>query len=245
MYALVTGGAQRIGRAIVSELAVRGYAVAVHYRSAGEEAQSLVRDINAAGGRAIAICADLTRQGACEALVDHVWSASEGKLSLVVNSAAIFEADGEGGLDVPGALKHFELNALAPAEISAAFFRKAERSQSSGAVVNLIDQRIMKHPSGQYIGYSMSKHALYAATMAQAKLFAPTLRINAISPGLTLPSGPLQGDEFFLACKSNPMGRCPSPEEIARAVLFMAESPALCGAMLPVDCGERFIQGAI
>jgi len=245
MYALVTGGSQRIGRAIVSELAARGYAVAVHYFNGGDEARALVRDINAAGGNAHAIHADLAKRGYCEALVEQVWDTSGGHLSLIVNSAAIFEADGQDGFDVPSALRHYELNALAPAEITEAFFHKAERSQCRGAVVNLIDQRIMKYPSGQYIGYSMSKHALYAATMAQARLFAPTLRINAISPGLTLPSGPLQGDEFFLACKSNPMGRCPSPEEIARAVVFMAESPALCGAMLPVDCGERFIQEAI
>ena len=243
---LVTGAAQRIGRAISVEFASHGYAIVVHHNRSAGEAFALAEEIASMGNIAIPVAMDLSIDYAGTRLLSDAWDLCGGNLAAVINCAAIFdEDDGPGMFSLPSALRHFSINAITPAEITAAYHDRLFREGRSGSVVNIIDQRVMKQSGNLHMSYEMSKSALYTATLAQARAFAPTLRVNGLAPGLTLPSGHLQGDDFFMACTRNPMRRCPSPEEVAEAVVFLATNPALCGTILPVDCGERFVQGSI
>jgi NAD(P)-dependent dehydrogenase (short-subunit alcohol dehydrogenase family) len=232
--ALVTGGARRIGRAIVLALARAGHAVAIHVRRAGPEAQALAAEIAGAGGRAAVVTADLTDHDEVAALVPHA-AAAIGPLTLLVNNASAFEADEIGTLDRARFDRHFAINLRAPVFLAEAF---AAQAPDGSAIVNILDQRVLR-PTPHFLSYGLSKSALHAATTTLAQALAPRLRVNAVAPGPTLPNPRQDADAFARYAGAMPLGHGPSPEEIAEAVLFLARAGNITGVTLPVDGGQH------
>jgi NAD(P)-dependent dehydrogenase (short-subunit alcohol dehydrogenase family) len=234
--ALVTGGARRIGRAIVERLAREGYAVAIHCRGPSDAAGELKAGIERAGGRAAILKADLAEADAAERVVAEA-AAAIGPLTLLVNNASLFETDTLGSLAPALWDEHFAINLRAPAFLTQAFARQLPDGWH-GAVVNVIDQRVLK-PNPQFFSYTLSKAGLLAATRTMAQALAPRIRVNAVGPGPTLPS-PRQSEEAFASqVGALPLQRGPTPEEIAEAVLFLARAPSITGQMLAVDGGQH------
>ncbi|EJW10602.1 FolM Alternative dihydrofolate reductase 1 [Rhodovulum sp. PH10] len=236
--ALVTGGAQRIGRAIVGALARAGFAVAVHARASREQADALCAEIVAAGGRAETVVADLADHAAVERLVPAA-VAAVGPLTLLVNNASEFEPDEIGRLDRTVFDRHMAVNLRAPVFLAEAFAAQAPAGEGADpSIVNLLDQRVYK-PTPKFLSYGLSKSALHMATTTLAQALAPAVRVNAVAPGPTLP-GPRQGaDAFARQVKAVPLARGPSPEEIADAVLYLAKARSVTGETIAVDGGQR------
>lgn len=234
--ALVTGGAQRIGRAIVLALARAGYAVAVHARVSGAEADRLCADIAGAGGHACAVLADLADPSAVNDLVAKAASAV-GPLTLLVNNAALFEPDEIGRLDRARFDRQFAVNLRAPLFLVEAFAAQAPAG-ADASVVNLLDQRVYK-PTPRFLTYGLTKSALHTATTTLAQALAPRLRINAVAPGPTLPSARQDAAAFARQSQAVPLGRGPTPEEIAEAVLYLAQARSVTGVTIAVDGGQR------
>ncbi len=234
--ALVTGGAQRIGRAIVLALVQRGYAVAVQTWRSRVEADRLCAEIETAGGRAAALAADLADHAAVLRLVPAA-AAAVGPLALLVNNAAEFEPDEIGRLDRDRFDRHVAVNLRAPVFLAEAFAAQLPEGEE-GAVVNLLDQRVYK-PTPRFLSYGISKSALHAATTMLAQGLAPRIRVNAVAPGPTLPS-PRQ-DEYAFArqVRALPLERGPTPDEIAEAVLYLAGARTVTGATIAVDGGQH------
>ena len=234
--ALVTGAARRIGRAIALDLARMGSAVAVHYHSAGDEAASLVGEIAAAGGRAVALRADLMREADCQALVPRA-AAALGPLDCLVNNASVFENDRLASVTPQSWDAHMATNLLAPLMLMQAF--AAQVPATGGAnIVNLLDQRVW-NLTPYFLSYTISKAALWTLTQVLAKTLAPGIRVNAIGPGPTLPSPRQSAAEFAAQCAATPLGRGTSPAEVCTALRFLLASPAMTGQMIALDGGQH------
>jgi NAD(P)-dependent dehydrogenase (short-subunit alcohol dehydrogenase family) len=234
--ALVTGGAQRIGRAIATALARRGYAVAVQARQSRAPAEQLVAEIVAAGGRAAAVEGDLADHDAVLRLVPAA-AAQVGPLTLLVNNAAEFEPDEIGGLDRARFDRHFAVNLRAPIFLAEAFAAQVPPG-ADAAIVNLLDQRVLK-PTPRFFSYGLTKSALHVATTTLAQALAPRIRVNAVAPGPTLPSPRQDAAAFARQAHSVPLAHGPSPQDIADAVLYLAGAASVTGVTIAVDGGQH------
>jgi NAD(P)-dependent dehydrogenase (short-subunit alcohol dehydrogenase family) len=235
---LVTGGARRIGAHLVRILAGRGYAVAIHFRGSAAEAETLVMEIERAGGRAAAIQSDLADPAQLEQLVAAA-RAAIGPIRVLVNSAAIFEPDRAADFTLPEWDRQLAINLRAPVVLAREFARLLP-GDGSGLVVNLLDQRIAA-PTRGYFSYTVSKLALAAATELLATALAPRVRVNGIAPGLTLISGAQTEADFERLIHRTPLGKGSSLEAIAQALVYFLEADAVTGQILFVDGGRRLV----
>jgi NAD(P)-dependent dehydrogenase (short-subunit alcohol dehydrogenase family) len=233
---LVTGAAQRIGRAIAVGLAADGWAVAVHYRASRAPADSLVGEIARAGGRAVALAADLADEAAVSALVPRA-AAALGPLGALVNNASAFENDTAATVDRAGWDAHIEVNLRAPFVLMQYFAAQLPEA-AAGAIINMLDQRVW-NLTPYFVSYTVSKAALWTLTQTMALALAPRIRVNGIGPGPTLPSPRQSVAQFERQCASLPLRRGASPDEIAAAVRFILASPALTGQMIALDGGQH------
>jgi NAD(P)-dependent dehydrogenase (short-subunit alcohol dehydrogenase family) len=236
--ALVTGGAKRIGRAVVEDLAAHGYAVAIHCHRSRKAAAALAAGLAARHGVATAVvAADLAD---LDKSADVVGRASEalGPIGLLVNSAAIFEADTLETVDAGSWSRHMAINAAAPVLLAQAF-AAALPAGAEGVVVNLIDSRVWR-PSPRFFSYAASKATLLAVTRTMAQALSPRIRVMAIGPGPVMKS-PYQDDaEFERLVATLPLQRPADAAEIAAAIRFIVATPSMTGQMLALD-GGRFL----
>jgi NAD(P)-dependent dehydrogenase (short-subunit alcohol dehydrogenase family) len=234
--ALVTGAGRRIGRAIALDLARHGWAVAVHHQRSAEEADALVQKIASAGGRAVALGADLMRETETRALVPQARDAL-GDLGCLVNNASLFEVDTPETATREVWDRHMEANLRAPFVLTQCFAAQLP-GDTRGNVINLIDQRVW-NLTPYFTSYTVSKAALWTLTRTLALALAPRIRVNAIGPGPTLPSARQSQEQFEVQCRATPLGHGASPEEIAEAVRFILSAPAMTGQMIALDGGQH------
>jgi NAD(P)-dependent dehydrogenase (short-subunit alcohol dehydrogenase family) len=233
--ALVTGGARRNGRALARRLAEAGYAVAVHHRDALDDAESLVRESEAAGGRAAIVQADLADEAQTSRLVAAAAEAV-GPLTLLVNNASLFRDDRCGGLSRESWDGHMEANLRAPLVLCEAFAAQAPAGDPS--IINLLDQRVWK-PNPQFFTYTLSKAALWTATRMLAQALAPRIRVNGVGPGPTLPNT-VQGERGLAAeAAGTLLGRRTELDDICAAARYLIDARAVTGQMIAVDGGQH------
>ncbi len=232
--ALVTGAARRVGAEIARALARRGVAVAVHYRSSEGDARALVAEIQAAGGRAVALRADVTRAADVDALVAGTEEALGG-LDLLVNNAGRFvrtpfprvtESEWDASVDANLKGPFLCCRAAAPGMIA----------RGGGKIVNIADVAGVR-PWAEYVPYSVAKAGLIALTIGLAKELAPTVLVNAVAPGAVLLEG-LSEDIARRQIARVPLRRAGAPEDVAAAVVYLAENDYVTGVCLPVDGGR-------
>lgn len=234
--ALVTGGAVRIGRAIVLALAEAGFSVAVHYHGSADAADAVAAEARTHGVRACALRADLATEAEVEALPARA-AAALGPLGVLVNNASTFVRDEWDSATRASWDQHLEPNLRAPFVLTQGFAR-ALPDGAEGVVVNLIDQRVWSL-TPHFVSYSLSKAGLWALTQSLALALAPRIRVNGIGPGPTLPSPRQTEEQFARQCASVPLGHGTSPEEVARAVMCLLALPAVTGQMLALDGGQH------
>ena len=234
--ALVTGGAKRIGRAIVEALAADGWAVAVHYNSSAAGAETLAQEVIARGGRAVAIGADLMDESAVRGLLPKA-EAALGPIGCLVNNAASFEMDTVRTATRASWDHHIEPNLRAPFVLMQDFAKRLPAA-ANGAVINLLDERVWSL-TPYFVSYTVSKAGLWTLTQTMALALAPRIRVNGIGPGPTLPSPRQTEEQFERQCALMPLQRGTSPAEIAMAVRFILAAPALTGQMIALDGGQH------
>ena len=245
--ALVTGAARRIGRVIALELASAGFDIALHHRGTDAaslaEAEATAAELRAAGARAHPFTADFADVAATAALLPAV-AAAFGRVDAVVNSASRFEYDSPATFDAALLESLIRSNTAAPIVLAQALATQvaaqALHARVTPCVVNILDQKL-HNPNPDYFSYTLTKAALAHATVLLAQALAPAVRVCGVSPGITLVSGPMDENEFAKAHKLTALGRSSTPEDIAHAVRFLIESPAITGIDLAVDGGQHLI----
>jgi NAD(P)-dependent dehydrogenase (short-subunit alcohol dehydrogenase family) len=244
--ALVTGAGRRIGGAIARDLAQHGWAVAIHYRGSRREAEALTREIEAAGGRAVALACDLAREAEVETLIPRAVEAL-GPLTCLVNNASAFEMDKIDTATRESWDRHLETNLRAPLVLSQAFARQLPESgggqaqgtgTATGNIINMLDQRVWKL-TPYFLSYTLAKSGLWTLTQTMALALAPRIRVNGIGPGPTLPSERQSAEQFHLQQAAVPLKRGPALEEIAATVRYILATPSLTGQMIALDGGEH------
>jgi NAD(P)-dependent dehydrogenase (short-subunit alcohol dehydrogenase family) len=235
-WALVTGAAKRIGRVVALELAGLGMNVVVHYNSSAADAEATVTELRARGVQAVSLRADLADVAQVRGLAEDA-DAQTGGIALLVNSASnyirrsfdeISEADWDASLDV---------NLKAPFLLAWTIGR-AMRTRGEGCIINVTDWA-GDRPYRQYLPYCVSKGGLITLTKALAKELAPAVRVNAVSPGPVMPPDEFGPDELAAIRRATPLARIGTPEDVARAIRFLAEEADFStGSVLHVDGGR-------
>lgn len=234
--ALVTGGAKRIGKAIVDDLAANGFAVAIHANTSLDEAEVLAATIRARGQTAYAVQCDLA-DGAATAGLIAAARAAVGPLDLLVNNASLFKPDTVADFDDALWDRHFAVHVKAPSILARDFVRQLPEGVA-GSIVNIIDQRVW-NPTPRYYSYTLSKSALWMATRTMAQSFAPDVRVNAIGPGPSLPNERQDDAAFRAQIDGLILRRGPDLTEFGRTVRFLFDTPSITGQMIALDGGQH------
>jgi NAD(P)-dependent dehydrogenase (short-subunit alcohol dehydrogenase family) len=236
--ALVTGSAHRVGKHIAIALANEGCHLAIHYHGSQEKAFATVEEIEAFGVKASAFQANLSKYEEILTLFQEM-DRTYDRLDVLVNSAAILLRRDLLEVDIQ------EWNQIMGLNLKGAFFclqQAAIRMQSwgGGAIVNISDI-IGRRPWAHYPVHSISKAGIEMLTKVAAIELAPEIRVNAIAPGLILPPESMQPERWQELADASLLKRPGSPEDIARAVLFLLKNDYISGETLVVDGGMQLV----
>jgi len=235
--ALVTGGARRVGAAIARRLHAAGAKVLIHYRDSEADAARLESEFNAARPKSAAkVKAELLAPIAPRALL---LAALEGfgRLDILVNNASSFFPVEVGKIESSHWEELIGSNLRAPLFIAQQ--AAAELAKNEGCIVNIVDIHA-ERPLKGYALYSIAKAGLAAMTRALALELAPRVRVNGVAPGaIAWPEdGQFPDAERSRILSTTPLARTGAPEDIARAVHFLASAPYVTGQVLAVDGGR-------
>ena len=229
--ALVTGGARRVGKAIVETLAREGFAVAFTYKSSERDARELERRING-----LAILADLADPEAAAVTVHRGFSARFDRLDVLVNNASVYKPARLRETDMSLMREVAAVHLQAPVLLCQRFETLLRAAR--GHVVNMCDL-LAERPWPEYLVYCASKAALVNLTMGLARELAPEVTVNGIAPGVVeWPDGyPEEEREKYL--RRVPLGRAGTPEDVANLVHFLVtDGTYITGQIIRLDGGR-------
>jgi len=235
--AIVTGGAKRIGAALVRALSSNGWHVIIHCHQSQDEAEALAAELRAAGGGATVVAADLANPRVGEIIVAAAVGAPP--LGLLVNSASRFVLDRIEDFTDADFDMHMAVNLRAPALITRAFAGVVPENQTA-IVVNLLDAKL-ESLNPDYFTYTLSKIGLAGLTELTARAYAPRLRCAGIAPAVTLVSGPQSRENFEAVHAMNPLRRGVEVEEIVASLLFIIATPTFNAQTITLDGGQRLL----
>jgi NAD(P)-dependent dehydrogenase (short-subunit alcohol dehydrogenase family) len=234
--ALVTGSAHRLGKAFALSLARMGYSIALHYRGSADEAEHTVKEIRALGVDCLPIRADLTVPEKIDFLFSLV-DEFKMPLKVLVNSAAVMPVGKPQELELKDWDLALDLNLRAPFLLAQ---QAAKRMTDGGLIVNITDIGAQKAWS-RYPSYTVSKAGLESLTKMLARAFAPSIRVNAIAPGLVLPSDVVTKEKWDKLVDSLPLKRAARLDEITSALEFLIKNEYITGQTIAVDGGYSLI----
>lgn len=241
--ALITGGAQRIGRQIAETLHQRGYRVIIHYRRSQDAADKLVDTLNAERPHSAAsLAADFAETGAAEQLAAKAQTLF-GRVDALVNNASDFHPTPVGKISEADFDTLMASNLRAPLFLSQAL--APELSARKGCIVNLVDIYAQR-PLAEHTAYCCAKAGVAMLTQSLALELAPNVRVNGVAPGaILLPS---EDSAFADQEKRNieekvALRRIGEPQDIASTIAFLVcDAPYITGQIIAVDGGRTLSQ---
>jgi len=235
---LVTGASRRIGAVIARHLAGKGWRVAIHHHHSPDDAQALAAELGADKGGACVVTGDLACAETAPRLVAEVRAAFGAPLMGLVNNASLFTYDRPPIIKAAALRAHMAVNLDAPVLLAMAL--AAQDDLAAGAVVNILDQKVA-NLNPDFFSYSCGKLALAGATAMLAQTLGPCIRVNAVSPGLSLPSLDQTEAEFLAVAGENLLRRPVEVSAIAEAVDFLLTARGIHGQNIFVDNGQHFL----
>jgi NAD(P)-dependent dehydrogenase (short-subunit alcohol dehydrogenase family) len=258
-WALITGGSVRLGREIGLAFARAGWNVACHYNHSETQAHALCAELRDLGVDALAVQGDLENEASCQSIFDTTVAITGTALQCVVNNASLFVPDEGAGFDEAQALAQIKVNLMAPMRFgkwmaalhsapapsgdktaAASSGTAPARASVKPSVIHVLDQKVF-NLNPDYFSYTLSKLALERAVSLQAQSLAPTLRVNAVAPGLMYLSGPQTQDNFNRAASANLLRHPINPADVASSVVFLAGNASITGTTVRVDNGQHLV----
>lgn len=237
--ALVTGGCRRVGAAIAAELARAGWSLALHGHRDAVPDSDLAQVLAQTGVPWHGFTADLAMAEAPSELMTQVVAHFGRAPDLLVNNASLFEYDDLADLTPDMLSQHFAVNTFAPVLLAREQVAAAGQG-AQPAIVQIIDQRV-RNPNGDQLSYTLSKQALAESIRTLARAFGSKARVNGVAPGLTLATSEYDDAQMARLAARMPLGRLSTPQDIARAVRYLADEPAITGQLLFVDGGAHML----
>ncbi|MBP6345994.1 SDR family oxidoreductase [Neisseriaceae bacterium CLB008] len=233
---LITGGAKRIGQALVQHFHDQGWWVCIHCHQSTAAATSLSDSLPNSSVHAL----DLTQDyDAFSAYIEAIYQ-QHGRLDALINNAARFEPDHFYDFQPDSFNAQMQVNFRAPVYFSAAYGAALKAREHEGSVVQLLDQKLF-NLNPDYYSYTLSKLALKQSVRMSAMAAAPYLRINAIAPGLSLISGDQSPENFAQAHVKTALGRGTECADLAAAADYLVNARAVTGQTLTVDHGQHLV----
>jgi pteridine reductase len=232
---LVTGGARRVGAAIVRSFAARGDAVVLHHGNSPDDAMALATELRADGAQIHVVQEDLVDATAPARIVDAAMRAF-GRLDVVISSASV--------------MTRHAFDTVTPAEwevveavnLRAPFFlmqAAARVMPEGGAIVQLSDHLAFEQIFPTLIPHQVTKHAVTQLVRNVAALLAPRIRVNAVAPGLVLAPDDLTDAAMTAFLRDVPLARSGSPADVMQAIHYLVDAPYVTGVTLQVDGGRH------
>lgn len=234
--ALITGGWRRIGAAIARMLAAEGWDLALHAHHSDSFDSEFSGQLDWLGAAVFGVSGDLDDPAFSPRLLDDVTQRAGRAPVLLVNCASAFHDDTIATLTSEQLEHHFRVNLFAPLLLTRAF--AAGLGEGEGSIVNILDQRVV-NPVPDQLSYTLSKQALHASVRTLARSLAPRVRVNGVAPGLILPTQDYDAAQWRRLEEIMPLQRLPGADEIAAAVLFLAQARSVTGQTLFVDAGAN------
>jgi NAD(P)-dependent dehydrogenase (short-subunit alcohol dehydrogenase family) len=236
--ALVTGSATRLGKAFAFSLARMGYSIALHYHSSENEARQTKAEIESLGVKVHLFKADLAQPDQIHSLFSELdFILPPSSFRLLLNSAAIMPVGNPRELELQDWDSALDLNLRAPFLLAQ---ESAKRMTSGGLIVNVTDIAAQKAWS-RYPSYTVSKAGLESLTKLLARALAPNIRVNAIAPGLVLPSDVVTKEQWHKLVEKLPLKRAATLAEITSALEFLIKNEYITGQTIVVDGGYSLI----
>jgi pteridine reductase len=235
--ALVTGGGTRVGAAITRALAGAGCDLLIHYASSASDAQEIAADVARLGRKATLFQADLTDRREIDRLAAETL-AYGGRLDILVHNAGNFERTPPDALTAAAWDRALSLNATAPYLLTLALAPALRAARGSVIAITCISA---DRPWKNYIPYSVSKAALTHLVRGLAVGLAPEVRVNAVAPGTVMPPAGYDADKIARIIAEIPLHRVGSSDDVARAVVFLAENDYLTGQIIAADGGRSLV----
>ena len=233
--ALVTGGAKRVGRAIVERLAGEGFDIAFTFQSSDAAARQLIAALKRRGCRAIGIAVDLTQADAATIVADQVRAGFD-RLDVLVNSASIYQPSSLKEVTAEQMSRFWMIHVCAPMLLCRELGTMLRRSR--GHVVNMVDL-LAEKPWPRYLGHCASKAGLWNLTLGLAKELAPEVTVNGIAPGVVEWSGAETAQTRAKYLRRVPLGTEGSPRDVAEWVRFLHEDGRyITGQIIRLDGGR-------
>lgn len=236
--ALVTGGAQRVGKALTLALAAAGANVYVHYGTSKEQAEGTVAEAREMGVQAAMGAADLSDPRSGPKLIDHARSVL-GSISILINNASGFPKDRFQNVTLESWHAAMDVTLAGPVFLTQAFAAALD-GDTRGAVVNITDVKTAK-PYREHFSYIVAKGGLDAFTRAAALALAPKIRVNAVALGIILPPSGEGGDYVERLAAKIPMRRPGGTGPVASAALALIENDFVTGEVVRIDGGGHLV----
>ncbi|MBX3596000.1 MAG: SDR family NAD(P)-dependent oxidoreductase [Rhizobiaceae bacterium] len=232
---LVTGGARRIGRAILTELAA-DFDLAIHANTSRADADELAEQLAANGARTKVFVADFSEPDCAGQMVEAV-AKHFGRLDLVVNSASTFEYDTPSEFSTETMQRILTVNLVSQMVIARVF---GALGSDGATLINILDNKVYA-PNPDFFSYSLAKFALKSSIDMLAMHYRGKMRVCGIAPGITLISGDQTPENFEKSWRHSLTGTGSTPDQIARTVRFIWQTKALNADVIVLDGGQRLM----
>lgn len=224
--AIVTGAGKRVGAVIAQTLLDDGWAVVAHVHDSADDVPA----------GAVKVAAELSDPACAETIFEAAGGLPP--VRLLANNAARFARDSFGAFSLAELDAHMAVNLRAPMLLTEAFARRHLDGHDS-LIVNILDSKLAA-PNPDYLSYTVSKQALAGYTELAARALAGRgVRVNAIAPALMLRSAGQSEENFRAMHARNPLRRGVGPRDVAAAIRYLADAPAVTGQIIVVDGGQR------
>ncbi len=236
----MTGGVRRVGRAIVESLVEQGYDIVLQVHSSMDEARALQEYVRFKGRACEIIQGDLTDAVFQQTLMEQAFRLNE-NISVLVNAASVFEKADFKATSEDLLRKNIELHMVAPFILSQHFAAKVTASEAENSLIIHVTDTYVVRQTPAYFAYLLTKKGLQESTGMMARELGPGIRVNAIAPGLVLPSDYRNEAALFDKTKEFPLARQPSLDEIKKAVRLLIDHEYITGQCIFVDSGQHLM----